>query len=69
MGRPKQYDAKRICTALRIEPDLHARLRDEAAARDVSVNWLMERILREGIEALRPVDDRPLLRARKGPTR
>lgn len=36
---------RRVSTGLRLEPDLHRRLEEEAARREVSVNWLITRCI------------------------
>lgn len=48
----------RSATALRFDPDLHERLRAEAERRGVSLNWLVNRLLKEALEALAPIEQR-----------
>lgn len=45
-GRPKQYLEDRVTTAMRIPASLHARLQEEAALRDTSINHLLVRAAR-----------------------
>jgi len=45
VSRPKSYTEPRVNMALRLPPDLHARLKSEADGRDVSVNWLITRAI------------------------
>lgn len=56
MSRPREYD-DRIGTALRIDRDLHERIAAEADARGVSANWLIVRLVAEGLDRLIPVDE------------
>lgn len=42
---------------LRLDADLVERLRQEAEDRDVSVNWLVGKLLAEGLERLIPADE------------
>lgn len=46
----------------RFEPELIARVRKEADARGVSQQWLITRLLNEGLDRLRPVEDFRLTR-------
>lgn len=62
IGRPPVYGKERISTGLRLLPELHERLLNEARARDVSLNCLCERLLSEGIERLIPVEELTLTR-------
>lgn len=48
--------------SLRIDPTLRDRLRLEAAARDVSVNWLVTKLLNEALDRLRPAAEFKLTR-------
>jgi len=63
MSRPKSYAAPRVSTALRLPVDLHDRIKAAAADRDVSTNWLMERLLADGVDRLIPVDELVLTRS------
>jgi hypothetical protein len=56
MARPREYD-KRVTTAIRFEPMLHEILRETADDLGVSVNWLVTRLVTEGLERLIPVDE------------
>lgn len=49
--------AKRpVATAIRFAPDLHGRLLTESTARDVSVNWLVNRLCAEALDRLVPIE-------------
>jgi predicted HicB family RNase H-like nuclease len=41
-------------TPIRVDLATHARLRTAAAERDVSIAWLANRLLAEGLDALKP---------------
>jgi predicted HicB family RNase H-like nuclease len=56
MTRPRIYEGQRRTTAIRLPRPLHERLRDEAAARRVSANQLMERAIAEYLDQLPPVE-------------
>jgi hypothetical protein len=62
MGRPTE-NGDRITTALRLPVDLHARLHAAAEEREVAVNWLICRLLAEGLDRLIPVSELLLTRA------
>ena len=47
---------------IRLKRDLAEQLRDEAEARDVSVNWLVQRALSEFLQRLAPAEDFTLTR-------
>lgn len=53
-GRPSTR--RRTSTAIRLDPDLHARLTMAADERDVSVNWLVNRAVARLLDRLIPVD-------------
>lgn len=55
LGRPKVYDTERVSTALRIPVDLHGAIKAAADERDVSANWLMVRLLADGMDRLAPL--------------
>jgi predicted HicB family RNase H-like nuclease len=55
MTRPRTYEERRT-TAVRLPSLLHKRLRDEAAARMVSANLLVERAIAEYLDRLPPVE-------------
>jgi hypothetical protein len=46
---------------VRLKPDQTVRLRDEAAARDVSMNWLVGQAVAEFLDRLAPFEDTPHL--------
>lgn len=50
-------EARRTSTAIRFPPELHARLAEEADARDVPLNWLVCKLLTESLECLVPADE------------
>lgn len=47
----------RTTTAVRFDADLHARVMAEAEARDVSMNWIINRLVREGLERMVPLTE------------
>jgi predicted transcriptional regulator len=47
MARPRIYDEDRVATAIRLPVSVHAELRRLARARDVSVNYLINRAVDE----------------------
>lgn len=57
MSRPRREDPDRVTTTVRLPRDLHARLLAEATARDVSANWLIARLLADGVGRLVPVSE------------
>jgi len=56
MTRPRLYEEKRRSTAVRLPPGLHERLREEAAARQVSANLLVEHAIAEYLDRLPPIE-------------
>lgn len=48
--------APRVSTAVRLPADLHAELQQQAAEREVSVNFLVTRAVAHYLKALRPAD-------------
>lgn len=48
---------KRTSTAIRFPPEVNERLRAEAEARDVSINFLVNRAVDEFLKHLLPVDE------------
>lgn len=60
MGRPSLGD--RVQLSMRLPVELHRRLADEAAARDVPTNYLVTRLLEESLERLIPVEELTLTR-------
>lgn len=65
-GRPRVY-GERVHTVIRIPTQLHARLREAADDRDVSVNWLVLRALEDFLDRLIPADELRLTRPREAP--
>lgn len=47
---------------VRLDADLHERLKAEADERDVPLVWIVNRLLREGVEQLRPAAEFTLTR-------
>lgn len=43
--------------SVRLENDLHEQLATEAGRRNVSIGWLINQVLREGIDRLREPDE------------
>lgn len=56
MARPRLYDERRVATAIRLPVTLRDELQTAAAARDVSVNLLVNRAIRDYLERLAPAD-------------
>lgn len=63
MSRPKTMPDGRICTNVRLPKELHAAILQAASDRDVSADWIMTRLLDEGMKRLIPADEIPLTRA------
>ena len=61
VGRPAG-PGPRTSTTLRVEADLLARIDRAAEDRDVSRNWLICRLLDEGLNRRLPVDELALVR-------
>lgn len=55
MARPNTY-GERVTTAIRLPAPVHHRLRECAAARDVSANLLVTRAITDYLDRLPPVD-------------
>jgi hypothetical protein len=64
MARPREYD-DRISTGMRLPRDLHARLTEEAADRDLSVNWMVTKAIAEFLDRLLPVGEIAWTRVRR----
>ena len=47
----------RHSTAIRFDPDVYDRLAAESEARMVSINWIVNRLVAEGLERIVPVED------------
>jgi len=56
MGRPREYP-KRSSTGIRMNPELHARLRKACEERDVTMNWLVCRAIEFYLDRLIPVEE------------
>ena len=56
MGRPRLYDEPRVVTAVRLPASLRDELQRAATARDVSINHLVTRAVRDYLARLAPVD-------------
>lgn len=52
-GRPRKY-ANRVNTAIRFDADLHRRLTEFADARELSVNWIVNRAVERYLTPLPP---------------
>jgi predicted HicB family RNase H-like nuclease len=59
MPRPRTYTERRVSTQVRLPVRTHRRLHEEAQARDVSVNYLINRAVDDFLEGLRPPEDVP----------
>lgn len=57
MARPKVYDEPRVTTALRLPESLHVRLRSTAEQRDISVNLIATKAIKEYLDQLEPLDE------------
>lgn len=66
MGRPRAHDDRRA-TAIRFDPDVHARLVVAAKERQVSANLLVNRAVDEFLNALLPVEEIQWTRRRETP--
>ncbi len=62
MSRPRTEPYNRVTTAIRLGPDLHARLHAAAAERDLSMNYLVTKAVEEFLERLIPPDELRLTR-------
>lgn len=58
-------DRRTRVLTMRVEPELVERLEDESSARVVSRNFLIVRLLTEGLDRLRPVEEFTLTRPPK----
>jgi predicted HicB family RNase H-like nuclease len=52
VARPRLYEEPRICTAVRLPESLHDELLRAAAARDVSMNFLVTRAIADYLRRL-----------------
>jgi predicted transcriptional regulator len=66
MGRPRIYDEPRIATAIRLPASLRNELQTVAAARDVSVNYLVTRAVSDYLHQLASVAEGADARAVRG---
>lgn len=57
MGRPRIFDEPRIATAIRLPASLRDELQAAAVERDVSVNFLVTRAVREYLSRLPAVGE------------
>jgi hypothetical protein len=64
MGRPRIYEEPRVATAIRLPASLRDELQAAAVERDVSVNFLVIRAVRDYLRRLPSVGDEP-----RGPRR
>lgn len=63
MARPKVHHEERVTTAFRLPRDLHQRLQDAAAERDLSANYLAVKALEEFLDNLVPAEELRLTKA------
>ncbi|MDQ2825977.1 MAG: hypothetical protein M3Y04_03250 [Actinomycetota bacterium] len=56
-GPPRLYDERRVATAIHLPITLREELQTAAATRNVSVNLLVNRAIRDYPERLAPADD------------
>lgn len=54
MSRPRTYDEKRVGYAVRLPPELHARLKAASEERDLSMNLLIEKAIKRYLDSLPP---------------
>ena len=54
---PSTNGRARVTTAIRFAPDLDQRLVEAATARDLSVNWLVNRAVVDFLDRLLPLDE------------
>lgn len=54
----------RHSTAIRFDAEVYERLVSESEARMVSINWIVNRLVAEGMERMVPVDEMRLTRER-----
>lgn len=52
MARPRVYDEPRVATAMRLPGSLHEALKETADEMGVGMNWLVTRLLREGLDRM-----------------
>lgn len=62
MARPKVHHEERVTTAFRLPKELHTRLTEAAAERDLSANFLAVKALEEFLDNLVPADELRLTR-------
>lgn len=55
-GRPREFDKDRVTKAIRMSPDLDARLKQAARERGVSVNLVMNSAIEDYLDRLLPVE-------------
>jgi predicted HicB family RNase H-like nuclease len=57
MGRPKKYTQERATTAIRMPKELHQRLQEAAAERDISANLLAVKAIASYLDQLVPPEE------------
>lgn len=62
MARPKVHHEERVTTAFRIPKELHGRLQEAAAERDLSANFLAVKAIEEFLDNLVPAEELRLTR-------
>jgi hypothetical protein len=62
MTRPTVYEESRVATNLRLPRSLHEKVKAAAQERGVAVNWLLTRLIMDGMDRLIPVDELTLVR-------
>ncbi len=62
MARPKVHHEERVTTAFRLPKELHEKLTEAAAERDLSANFLAVKALEEFLDNLVPADELRLTR-------
>jgi predicted HicB family RNase H-like nuclease len=62
VARPRIHREPRVTTAVRLPPALHEQLQQEAAAREVAVNFLIVKAVEDYLERLIPIGELQLRR-------
>lgn len=50
-------------TTIRFEPEVYERLQTEATERMFTINWLVNRLVRDGLDRLVPIEDFQIARS------
>lgn len=63
MARPKVHHEDRVTTAIRLPRELHEKLHEAAADRDLSANFLAVKAIEDFLDRLVPAEELRLTRA------